>query len=100
MLIKFDEHIVLTKSREGGRLAKENFLPILSSASPERKVVFDFDGVKTISSSFADEFFGKVIGDIGFEIFKSKTTFMNLNPFVSNVIKNSVYHRNSDQFQK
>lgn len=96
MLIKFEEHESLTRTRQGGRIVKEQVVPMLNSATGIDPVVFDFSGVSAISSSFADELFGKLISDMGFDNFKSVTTFRNINPLVTNVIKNSIYHRNSD----
>lgn len=98
MLIRFAENLDLIKSREGGRLAKQKFELLFSIATTTNPVIFDFEGVSSISSSFADEFFGKQIRDMGFTEFKSITTFKNLTPFVSNVIRNSIYSRNADSF--
>lgn len=100
MLIRFENYVSLLMSREGGKKAKEDFIPLLQLATPTNPLIFDFEGVTSISSSFADEFFGKLIKDMGFENFKSITTFRNLTPFVSNVIKNSIYHRNTEAFVK
>lgn len=100
MLIRFEEHVDLLKSREGGKIAKSIFINAIGSATPSDKLVFDFNKISSISSSFADEFFGKLIQEMGFNKFKSITTFKNLSPFVSNVIKNSIYHRNQENFTK
>lgn len=100
MLVRFEEHVELLKSREGGRIAKQIFKQLLGNATHNDPVVFDFDNIASISSSFADEFFGMLIQEMGFEQFKSVTTFRNLNPFVSNVIRNSIYHRNTKEFAK
>lgn len=96
MLIRFVELNELTTTREGGREAKRNFIPVIRAASASNPIIFDFVGVTSISSSFADEFFGKLINDMGFTDFKAVTTFRNMNPFVSNVIRNSIFHRNSE----
>lgn len=98
VLIKFRNHIELLSSRNGGKIAKNRFNNFLSSASNTDPVIFDFEGVNSISSSFADEFIGKTIADMGFSQYKEVTTFKNVNPFVSNVIRNSIYHRNENQF--
>ena len=98
MLIRFKEHEELLCSREGGKIAKDTFRIMFEKASPQNKIVFDFDEVKIISSSFADEFFGKMVAEMGFSQFKSITTFKNVNPFISNVIMNSICHRNVKEF--
>lgn len=98
MLIRFEEHVDLISSRQGGKFAKEKFQPLIKTATPSNKVVFDFSGVTSISSSFADEFFGMLIAEMGFNEFKSITTFSNISPFVGSVVRNSIYHRNKHQF--
>lgn len=95
MLVMFEEQLDHTKSREGGKIVKQQIIHHLDSATSQNRIIFDFSGVSSISSSFADELFGKLISDMGFENFKAITTFQNLNPLVSSVIKNSIYHRNS-----
>lgn len=53
------------------------------------KVVFDFSGVKTISSSFADECFAKLTFIFSIDEIKERTTFINADPFIRAVIANS-----------
>jgi len=49
-------------------------------------VVFDFSDVKTISHSFADECFGKLLLRWDLAELKSKTTFTNANEQVKKMI--------------
>lgn len=60
-----------------GNFARLNF----SSAN---KIVYDFAGVKTVTNSFADECFGKLVGSFDPHI-KSKVIFENTSPFIKNV---------------
>ena len=54
------------------------------------KVVFDFTGVRVVSNSFADELFGKLIKEIGFDVFKDKTTFEGASEEVINVLLKAI----------
>lgn len=49
-------------------------------------VVFDFSDVKTISHSFADECFGKLLLRLDITELKSKTSFKNANEQVKKMI--------------
>ena len=49
-------------------------------------IVFDFEGVETVSNSFADECFAKLTLTIPMEEIKAKTTFINAIPFIKAVI--------------
>jgi hypothetical protein len=53
------------------------------------KIVFDFEGVETVSNSFADECFAKLTLFFSMEEIKAKTTFINAIPFIKAVIANS-----------
>ncbi|HQW16213.1 MAG TPA: STAS-like domain-containing protein [Niabella sp.] len=52
----------------------------------EEKIVFDLSNVKSISNSFADECFAKLVMFFPFEEVKAKTTFINAAPFIRSVI--------------
>lgn len=43
-------------SRQDGKEAYAAFLPLLNSTSPDEKIEVDFDGVITLTPSWADEF--------------------------------------------
>lgn len=100
MIITFKDHHQWLGSRQGGKNAKKTLRAVIENASAECPVVFDFAGVHSISSSFADEFFGKLIAEMGFDQFKAVTTFKNVSPFVISIIKNSIFHRNENVFVK
>ncbi|GED55417.1 STAS-like domain-containing protein [Brevibacillus borstelensis] len=97
MRIRFVEFQELLKSRNGGKVAKEKFRPYLLDATATNPVVFDFEGVRSLSSSFADEFFGMLVNEMGFEEFKSITTFRGTDRFVANIIRAAIVKRNSKQ---
>lgn len=54
---------------------------------------FDFEGVKVISHSFADECFGKLLLSRDLEHIKSLSTFLNANDLVKRTIAVSLKER-------
>ena len=62
---------------------------IVEAMKVNDKIVFDFEGVETVSNSFADECFAKLTLLISMEEIKAKTTFINTIPFIKAVIANS-----------
>jgi hypothetical protein len=57
------------------------------------KFIFDFVGVETLSNSFADECFAKLIFKFEMSDIKEKTTFEGANPFIKAVIANAYKDR-------
>ena len=60
-------------------------------------VTFDFDGVDSITNSFADEVFGRMICEIGMEEMKKRTTFKNISPFWAHIVRAAMDSRASQQ---
>lgn len=73
-------------------------LAINSSNTEKKLVVFDFDGVNLISSSFADELIGKIIHEKGFYYFISAFRIKNLNPANTIILNRSVEQRMAQKF--
>lgn len=92
---------VIEEARGLGTRAAGNFLRTkienILNAYPSRKIVFDFTGVDLISSSFADEIFGKLLLKMGFVQFASRLDFRNIDPLVRGLIDRSVSQRASTQ---
>lgn len=61
-----------------GAQVRMRLLPVLQA---NEKTVLDFTGVNVVSNSFADECLGKILLEMPFTVFKSKTTFVGLNDF-------------------
>lgn len=59
---------------------------ICESLTKKQKVCFDFQGVESISNSFADESFAKLLQTFEFNYIKKQTHFINTNEFVSSII--------------
>ncbi len=66
---------------------------IIDAIKTSDLVVFDLSEVETISNSFADECFAKLTLFFSMEEVKSKTTFINVTPFIRTVIANSFRER-------
>jgi anti-sigma regulatory factor (Ser/Thr protein kinase) len=76
-------------SREGGKGARiliENLL----RAEPDYVLNIDFDGISIISSSFADEVFGRLFVALGPTAFMSRIHFRNINGSVRAILDRSI----------
>ncbi|MBA4057858.1 MAG: hypothetical protein C0490_24290 [Marivirga sp.] len=78
-------------SREAGRKARNK----LNNLLDDRKniIVFDFEGVDLISSSFADEVFGKLFEEYGPISFSQLFKFKNVDITVKKLIDRSISQR-------
>lgn len=56
-------------------------------------VCFDFEGVDTISHSFADECFGKLLLDFDIDFLRQHSTFINTNKIISTAISFTLKER-------
>lgn len=91
MIIQFNQFGSSLGTRHLGRIAKNELDNIFEFSN--EKIIFDFSNVNLVTNSFADEVFGKKIAEVGFEKFKEKTTFRNLNPFLEMCIKKAIANR-------
>lgn len=91
MIFKFNEYGKRLSTRDQGREVKAVFDKLYDSTST--KIVLDFSGIELVTNSFADEFIGKKIAEVGINEFKSKTTFTNVKPFVAMCIKKAIDNR-------
>ncbi len=66
---------------------------IASDLNSSNDIVFDFLGVETISNSFADECFAKLILDFEYKDIQSKIRFENTSPFIRSIISNAFEER-------
>lgn len=56
----------------------------------DRPVLVDFAGVGIVSSSYADEFFGKLYRDLPPELLGERLRFASLSPTVKLIVTNAV----------
>lgn len=70
---------------------------ILLDFDSVEKIIFNFSGVETVSKSFADECFAKLLLDKTFEEVKAKTCYEGANPFIKAVIAGEMKERKKQQ---
>jgi hypothetical protein len=78
-------------NREYGRRARLKIDNIL--VDKRNAVVFDFAGVPLISSSFADEVFGKLFAEFGAMEFMRRCSFQSVDPTVMRLIDKAIAQR-------
>ena len=79
------------RSRESGRAARTKIENIL--AFSVERIVFDFDQIDIVSSSFADEVFGKTYAAVGAQRFSASFRFMNINDTVKILVNRAIRQR-------
>lgn len=62
------------------------------------KVILNFDGVGTISSSYADELIGKMIAEYGIMFFIKKIDIVGISKLNSNILERSVKQRMAQSY--
>jgi anti-sigma regulatory factor (Ser/Thr protein kinase) len=78
-------------SREAGQLARTKVENLMDRY--RTPVEFDFSGIKLISSSFADEVFGKLFGELGPIRFGQLCRFKNVDSTVQGLIDRAISQR-------
>jgi len=58
-----------------------------------RPVIIDFDGVGVVSSSFADEVFGRLFVEMGPRAFMIRIQMRNVDPTVEGLIDRAIMQR-------
>lgn len=81
--------IVLGSRRLGAEVREE----IEKTLNHGDTVIIDLEGVSTVSNSFADECFAKLLMVMEFNDLKKRTSFVNAVPFVQSTIKVAIKER-------
>jgi len=89
---------VLKLNETGSILGLRELAKNLSSAiryaiSSENSIVLDFEGVESVSSSFADELIAKIFIEVGSESFLKNVKIKNANIFIKTIINSSINER-------
>ncbi len=79
-----------TGSRQGGKRIRGMLENLLREHRP---VILDFDGVGVISSSFADEVFGRLFVEMGPRTFMTRIQMRNVDPTVEGLIDRAIMQR-------
>jgi len=85
-------------TRIAGERIRNKVLNYLKRIDTPTKVNIDFSGISMISSSFADEFIGKLIVELGFFRFTKLITMTNVNSTVEPILNRSVSQRMAQQY--
>ncbi|KXS41961.1 MAG: hypothetical protein AWU54_1469 [Candidatus Frackibacter sp. T328-2] len=91
LILKFDEWGKSLGTRKLGRILRKEVGNLIENSN--EKVILDFRGVKTVSNSFADECFGKLVLDYGIDDLKEKTTFKNVSKEIDFNLKKAIHNR-------
>lgn len=82
-------------TRIAGERVRNKVINHFLRTDPPSRVLIDFAGVSMISSSFADEFIGKLLVQWGFCRFINTVQLCNLSPTIEMIINRSVSQRMS-----
>jgi hypothetical protein len=80
-----------TGTRQSGLKLKNEVINLYKSA--HKPIVIDFEDIGIISSSFADEFIGKLVVELGFFQFQKIYTLTNMNMTVQAIVQRSLSQR-------
>jgi hypothetical protein len=90
MIIKFGELGTHLGTRFKGACVR---VQIIEGFKKCEKIEFDFFGVETVSTSFADECFAKLIFSFDLENITKTTSFRNASPYILTIINNAYHER-------
>lgn len=94
MVIRMSDFGSFLCTRVSGRAAYSEIM--LVSSSLAEKVMFDFDGVEMVTNSFADEVFGRIANEMGFEALRQRTNFINIDNATASTIRRAIDFRSSE----
>lgn len=80
-------------TRIAGERLRNKVLNYLNRIENPSRIALDFSGISMISSSFADEFVGKLIAELGFFRFTKIITLCGVSPTIEPIINRSVSQR-------
>jgi anti-sigma regulatory factor (Ser/Thr protein kinase) len=80
-------------SRNAGTPVRNKLKNLISFLETNKKLVVDFHDIQLVSSSFADEVFGKLFVDLGPLEFSTRLEFRNIDPIVKLLIDKAIVQR-------
>lgn len=89
---KLDEHAYSFRSRLAGQPVRTKISNIIQSC-PGQRIIIDLHGIPVISSSFADEVFGKLFKELGPMQYIQTIQLINLNATVMALIDRAIIQR-------
>ena len=91
LLYSVYEHCRGTATREAGRLLRNDILNTINRA--KTRIVLDFTGITTVSSSFIDEMIAKLMLDLGLIRFNQVVSIKGMNDTIRFLCERSSYMR-------
>lgn len=91
ILFEVEKEVEGFGSREFGRRARQKIDNIL--VDKKNAILFDFSGIPLISSSFADEVFGKLFAELGAMEFMRRCSFQSVDQTVRRLIDKAIAQR-------
>lgn len=82
-------------SRTAGTPVRNRLKNLIGFLESRQKIVIDLDGINLVSSSFADEVFGKLFVELGPLEFSAKIEIKNVDPIVKVLIDKAIFQRMS-----
>ena len=76
---KFKDINEFLGTRQLGAIARKKLLSLMNDT--DERISLDFEGVKVVSNSFADECLAKHLYEMSFEELKRRTTFVSVDDF-------------------
>lgn len=98
VIFKIKEQASGTSTRQSGTILRNEVINIYKQT--QKSIFLDFEGVKIVSSSFADELIGKLVTEFGFITFNNIIKLINLNPTAEMIVQRSVAQRMNETFNK
>ncbi|GAA3629701.1 STAS-like domain-containing protein [Flavivirga jejuensis] len=86
-----------TGTRQSGLKIKNEVINLYKKA--KKSIIIDFDNVGVISSSFADEFIGKLVVELGFYQFQKIFTLSNMNATIQTIVQRSLSQRMAESLK-
>lgn len=96
LIFKISDVASGTGTRESGLKIKNEVINLYKKA--RKPVIIDFSDIGIISSSFADEFIGKLVTELGFYQFQSIFTLVNMNKTIQSIVQKALNQRMSNSF--
>ena len=98
--IKYDvfSNSMGTATRESGAFLRNDILNTITRT--QSGIILDFAGIKTVSSSFADELIAKLVLRLGILKFNQLIRLINMNDNIKFLCERSIYMRIHDEWEE
>ena len=93
IIFKLEEQGVGFGTRQAGERLRNKVINLFERSQYSNKISIDFKNISIISSSFADEFIGKLLLKYGFYKFNCMVKLINTNMTVETILNRSVSQR-------